>query len=196
MPPRDHRSVTPETRRLSSASNSISSSPSHADEKNEASSSTPHNNKRINWSVVIPVVGRTILSWALQANARVRQHASACCTGDFCVGAETTGEMIPEEIVFQCRRPKTNSSVNSNSNDIELEEFSVIGTGSLVNTKPEYEEPWKLPIRRTKWNELPEDPVDEVSLKGSSSYLSSSDDEVYEFQRGELETELRRPKQR
>ena len=34
------------------------------------------------------------------------------------------------------------------------------------------------PIRRTKWNEIPYDPVDEVSLKGSSMYLSDGEDDV------------------
>jgi hypothetical protein len=205
MPPRDHRSTTqgdPRIFKSVSASNSIASSQNHSatdhNDKNETTSSEQANNRRVNWSAFVPAVGTTILTWALEANARVRQHASACCTGDFCVVTDSAGEMIPEEIVFQCKRPKSNSDAAGNSNDIELEEFSAIGSEGLANNSPEYEAPWTvpLPIRRTKWNELPEDPVDEVSLKGSSSYWSSSDDEEYDFHRREIETELRRTKVR
>jgi hypothetical protein len=206
MPPRDHRSISQDAPRISrsvSASNSIASSlpPLDADPNNKnkttSTSGTQANNRRINWSEIVPIVGTTILTWALQANARVRKHASACCTGDFCV-VDSAGEMIPEEIVFQCKRPKTNSKAAGNPNDIELEDFSVTDSEVLENTSPEYEAPWTipLPIRRTKWNEIPEDPVDEVSLKGSSAYLSSSDDEDYDFHRKEIEAELQRTKRR
>jgi hypothetical protein len=144
------------------------------------------------------------MTWAQKANARVRQHATACCTGDLCVGTDPSGPTIPEEIVFQkcknqhqssvdsCSLPNNNnyptpsSGVGTSKTDVELTTFeasSIVGTDVYHEFSGEidngYDASWTVPhpIRRTKWNEIPIDPVDEVSLKGSSMYLSDGEDE-------------------
>jgi hypothetical protein len=203
MPPRDQRPTTPDIRRTSrndSRSNSISSSqdPSEteANNNNEIHSEHHDNSKPTHWTVLFPTIGMSILTWAVKTNARVRQQATACCcTGDFCVDADNVvGEPIPEEIVFQSKNKNasslndlsvTGTDANANPRDIELttfEDSSVVGVDNIDNTNKTtqaYATSWTVPhpIRRTKWNELPEDPVDEVSLKGSSFYMSSSDDD-------------------
>ena len=121
----------------------------------------------------------TILAWAVKANARVRRHAAACCTGDLC--GTDDGEMIPDEIVIQTKPSGVDSVVGHSTRDIELmpvstfEDASVVGIAIGTRTGSA---PWWEPhqIRRTRWNDVPDDPVDEVSLKGSSFYCSSDDE--------------------
>ena len=160
----------------------------------------------IQWSVLVPVIGMTIMMWAQKANARVRQHATACYTGDFCVGADTSGPNVPEEIIFQkcknqhrksvdscsslpdnARTPAQSNCLGTSKTDIELTTFeasSIVGTDVYHNHSGDggsgYDASWTVPhpIRRTKWNEIPHDPVDEVSLKGSSMYWSDGEDEL------------------
>jgi hypothetical protein len=228
MSPQDYRSTNPDIKRnvrTVSPSNSISSSQQASEIDNHPTNSKhdhhqqQNRSEQMNWSLLVPVIGMTILTWAQQTNARVRQHATACCSGDFCIGTDTVGPAIPEEISFQkCKNHHrtsidirsvatptslhrhhhhhhhatattsgtNHSGVEQYSNattDIELTTFeasSIIGTTTTdVNDGLEYDTSWTVPhpIRRTKWNEIPDDPVDEVSLKGSSMYMSSSEDD-------------------
>lgn len=213
MSPRQNRSNTRDIKqnvRTVSPSNSISTSLEGSDADHDQSNYTQRNrSESTHWSVLVPVIGMTIMMWAQQANARVRQHATACCTGDFCVGTDNTGPTIPEEISFQkCKYQHRKSldtrfspyivdknlipfyGVKTSKTDIELTTFeasSIVGTdfhggahSPPSDTGSGYDASWTVPhpIRRTKWNEIPYDPVDEVSLKGSSMYLSDDEDEV------------------
>jgi hypothetical protein len=214
MPPRDNRSTTQDIKqnvRTVSPSNSISSSQQESEIEPEQTDSkhcsNQNHSERMNWSSLVPVIGMTILTWAQQANARVRQHATACCAGDFCIGTDTVGPNIPEEISFQKCKSQNRKSIDVRSvastpslhhpssknksgadinpdTDIELTTFeasSIIGID--VNDTLGYDTSWTVPhpIRHTKWNEIPDDPVDEVSLKGSSMYMSSDDDDVMPY---------------
>lgn len=137
------------------------------------------------WSLFLPVIGMAIMAWAVKANASVRQHASACCTGDIC-GADDAG-MIPDEIVIQSTSNssefKKDSVVGDNATtDIELMPVSTFDDVSVeesyAGSRTGY---WPRGVTeqvcRPRWNVMPEDPVDEVSLKGSSFYCSSDDDD-------------------
>jgi hypothetical protein len=205
MPPRDTISVNyaaTHDARIITPENSISSSlhGSELEQDQEYYSKHDHQarTESTNWSLLVPVIGTTIMLWAQKANARIRQHATACCTGDFCVVTETVGPTIPEEISFQkCKNqsrqsptesslrdqpiPTLSKDVSTAKTDIELTTFeasSVAGTDTHGG-KSEYDASWMVPhpIRRTKWNEIPHDPVDEVSLKGSSMYMSEEGDD-------------------
>ena len=78
------------------------------------------------------------------------------------------------------KNPTPLNRAGTSKTDIELTTFeasSIVGDDvcdSGLDTS------WTVPhpIRRTKWNEIPYDPVDEVSLKGSSMYLSDGEDDV------------------
>jgi hypothetical protein len=121
----------------------------------------------------------TIMAWAVKTNARVRQHASACCTGDFC-GADDGA--IPDEIVIQSKPSEPYSVVGDNATDIELmpvstfDDASVYGLDTGSRAEDEARQ-WSHQRRHSRWNEVPEDPVDEVSLKGSSFYCSSDEED-------------------
>jgi hypothetical protein len=161
------------------------------------------------WSVMVPtIIGPTISMWAQKANIHIRQHATACCTGDFCVGTATemNEPTIPEEISFQ--KCKTDCSVSAstsagmqhhpssfNKHDVELTTFeasSIVAGDSPKSINDEYDTAWTVlyPIRRTKWNEVPYDPVDELSLKGSSMYMSASSSSSSEHQQEQSDTIL------
>ena len=213
MSPRQNRSNTRDFKqnvRIVSPSNSISSSLEESDaDQDQPNYKQQNRSDSVHWSVLVPVIGMTIMMWAQQANARVRQHATACCTGDFCVGTDNAGPTIPEEISFKKCKNRSRKYVDAHSSscivdknhisssraetskaDIELTTFeasSVVGTDVQGGTRNHpsdvstgYDSSWTVPhpIRRTKWNEIPYDPVDEVSLKGSSMYMSDDEDDV------------------
>ena len=195
--------------RTVSPSNSISTSIEGSDgDQDQPNHKQQNRSESTHWSLLVPVIGMTIMMWAQRANARVRQHATACCTGDFCVGTDTAGPTIPEEIIFQkCKNQDRKSfdprsslpnhdknstlpnGVGTSKTDIELTTFeasSIVGTdvnygvNHASNVDHGYDASWTVPhpIRRTKWNEIPYDPVDEVSLKGSSMYMSDGEDDL------------------
>ena len=208
MSPRQNRSTSSDIKqhvRTVSPSNSMSSSIEGSDQ-DQPNHKQQNRSESMHWSVLVPVIGMTIMMWAQKANARVRQHATACYSGDFCVGTDTPGPTIPEEIIFQKCKNQHRKSVDTRSSlpnneknstpshgvatsktDIELTTFeasSVVGTDVYHNhsagNDSEYDASWTVPhpIRRTKWNEIPHDPVDEVSLKGSSMYMSDGEDDL------------------
>lgn len=127
------------------------------------------------WTVIFPEIGLAIATWADKANASVRQHASTCCSGD--LFGPDDGELVPGMIVIQ-----TDSIVGEKATDIELMPVSTFDddlVGITVDSKST-DSLWKATQYQkchTVWNEIPDDPVDEVSLKGSSFYCSSSDED-------------------
>ncbi len=88
------------------------------------------------------------------------------------------------------KNPTPLNRTGTSKTDIELTTFegsSIVGDDVYAGTQNHpcyidrgYDTSWTVPhpIRRTKWNEIPHDPVDEVSLKGSSMYLSDGEDDV------------------
>lgn len=170
--------TVPEFTRTVSASptNSIAASLESNQDEEHPKPSVKHS-----WSVLLPVITMTIMAWAVKTNARFREHASACCTGDFC-GADA--REIPDEIVIQNKPSEACSVVGNGTKDIELMPVSTFDDASVLGSEIGRRAEnaairWPAQIRRTRWNCVPEDPVDEISLKGSSFYVSSDDEDDY-----------------
>jgi hypothetical protein len=169
--------------RLSSVpelSHTASASPSNSIAASETASAngerpTKHDTQGA-WRVFFPTISTAITTWAMNAKAQVRQQATSCCIGDLCGAGD--GETVPDEIVI-----RTDSVVGEKATDIELMPVSTFDDPHLGNVEPKNrmdQEPWSLPLqirRTTRWNDIPDDPVDEISLKGSSSYCSSAGDD-------------------
>jgi hypothetical protein len=169
--------------RLSSVpelSHTASASPSNSIAASETASATgEHRSKHDTqdaWRVFFPAMSTTIVKWAMNAKAHVRQQATSCCIGDLCGAGD--GETVPDEIVIRAE-----SVVGEKATDIELMPVSTFDDPNPWNVEPKTrmdQEPWSLPLRirrTTRWNDIPDDPVDEISLKGSSSYCSSDGDD-------------------
>jgi hypothetical protein len=169
--------------RLSSVpelSHTASASPSNSIAASEtASANGEHRSKHDTqdaWGVFFPTLSTAIVTWAMNAKAQVRQQATSCYIGDLCGAGD--GEMVPDEIVI-----RTESVVGEKATDIELMPVSTFDDPNpgIVETKSRMDqEPWSRPLqirRTTRWNDIPDDPVDEISLKGSSSYCSSDGDD-------------------
>jgi hypothetical protein len=178
MPPLGKNSSVPELSRTTSATPTNSIAASESGSVRAAGESAKFGSQEP-WMLFFPAaLSTTIIAWAMKAKAHVRQHATSCCAGDLC--GPSNSEMIPDEIVIQ----SSGSLVGENIRDIELMPVSTFDEpgASLIGFEvggSNSREPWRAPlqIRRTnRWNKIPDDPVDEVSLKGSS-YDCSSDDE-------------------
>ena len=113
------------------------------------------------WSVAFQVATAAAIAWASKGNTFIREHASVCWTGDFCDVQRDDGE-VPEEIFIRNSPSGTCSVAGDNETDIELMPMAL---------------PRQTFYRKSHWMEVPHDPVDEVSLKGSSFYCSSSSSE-------------------
>jgi hypothetical protein len=134
-------------------------------------------------SFLIPLISFSIMAWAAQRNPKVREQVARCCSGEFCAA----NDVVPDEIVI---RP-CNSVVGEHASDIELQPVSTFENSSAVwdsilptdarGDVPRGDRNLTLNIRRIikshSWNTLADDPVDEVSLKGSSCFSSSSSGE-------------------
>lgn len=125
--------------------------------------SDENRSKPYSWTVAIPIVTVTIMAWITKGNEFMRESVSACWTSEFCLNDE-----IPTEIVIRSSRSEAFSVAGDNAADIELQPISSTKDDARTDTKRLYS--------HTKWN-LPEDPVDEISLKGPSFDSSCSVDE-------------------
>ena len=96
------------------------------------------------------------MAYSVKTDSRVRQRVQACFGDD--LGSCLVG--IPEEIVIEKKA--------SNATDIELQPVLTSDQG----VTKEFTLP---PVRMISWNSLPDDIVDEVSLK--SSFYNSDDDD-------------------
>lgn len=185
--------------RKTSATNSVSCSQDNSDmdTKIDETHDTQHCKNKRNWSTMFPNLGGTMMTWVEHANLRIRYHASTiCCTGDY---YNTVAEPIPDEIIIKqstmrnksldCTRSvtATSTATTTSSDPIELttfEDFSIIGItdDDKHHTQNIGNQTWMSSNESSyhashPWNIRPEDPVSEVSLKGSSYYDSTTSDE-------------------
>lgn len=109
----------------------------------------------------------------------VREKATACVRGDICFAEDGS---VPGEIVVK----SGNCSVAGDKpEDVELMPVATFENATVIDdsvvdddtdTRVGAMSALRL-VRNSTWNTLPEDPVDVVSLKGSSFYCSSSDED-------------------
>jgi hypothetical protein len=112
-------------------------------------------------SVTLQIATITVMAWATKGNTFIREQATVCWKADFCDVHRDDGN-VPEEIFIRSSPSDACSVVGEKETDVELM-------------------PMQLPrhsfYRKSHWNEIPEDPVDEVSLKGPSFGCSSDEEE-------------------
>lgn len=146
--------IRSETVSAGSSSSSVSAveqqATMHAEDKEDKNSGMH------SWSVVIPIVTVAVMAWAAKGNTFIRERATACLNGDICF-VDNQDQDVPDEIVV--------SVVGENAADIELQPISGPGV------------PRQCFYRKSNWRNFPVDPVDEVSLKGSSYDCSSDEDD-------------------
>ena len=113
------------------------------------------------WSAAFQVAAAAAIAWAAKGNTFIREQASVCWTGDFCDLQRDEGD-VPEEIFIRNSPSGACSVAGDKETDIELMPMAL---------------PKHSFYRKSHWIEVPHDPVDELSLKGSSFYCSSTSSE-------------------
>ena len=147
----------------STSGSTASNSSSNSDPVVEPQNTTHHGatNGMQSLSVTLQIATVTVMTWATKGNTFIREQATVCWKADFCDVHRDDGD-VPDEIYIRSSPSDACSVVGEKETDVELM-------------------PMPLPrhsfYRKSHWNEIPEDPVDEVSLKGPSFGCSSDDEE-------------------